>query len=398
MKRWLGSTGTLAAAAALMLTSACGGDDGGGSGGDGLDGGADDGGDGTGDGGDGGDGADDGGTGSGGAGDDGSTGDDGGTGTGDGGSTSSDAGGTSGTTTTTPGCMITGDDADMDCVPDDMDNCPNDDNPGQDDLDMDQIGDACDPDIDEDGYPNDVDPLPEDDSEPVPTTPAMVYAHSSSTLYTMHPETYVITEVGPFMWPADGGGHDMTDIAIDSLGILYGVSFDAIYYCNGQTAQCHNLATLPSSFNAMTMVPAGTVLADRDALIGISNAGGWHHLQLSGGVVTPVSLGTYGAGYTSSGDAFSIEGIGTYATVDKTGETDDFLISVDPNTGMMIDEIGPIAGYSSTYGLAGWIDAVFAFDASRDVLLVDPTTGDVSVIDSGTAAWWGAAVSTAPPS
>ncbi|MPZ22276.1 MAG: CSLREA domain-containing protein, partial [Dehalococcoidia bacterium] len=45
-------------------------------------------------------------------------------------------------------------DSDSDGVPDASDNCPNDANPGQEDFDGDNIGDACDPDIDGDGVAN----------------------------------------------------------------------------------------------------------------------------------------------------------------------------------------------------------------------------------------------------
>lgn len=47
-------------------------------------------------------------------------------------------------------------DEDEDGVPDDEDNCPSTDNPEQEDLDRDELGDACDPDIDGDGLPNDI--------------------------------------------------------------------------------------------------------------------------------------------------------------------------------------------------------------------------------------------------
>ncbi len=55
-------------------------------------------------------------------------------------------------------------DSDSDGVPDDSDNCPNDYNPGQEDVDSDLIGDVCDPDDDNDGVVDASDTNPTDPS------------------------------------------------------------------------------------------------------------------------------------------------------------------------------------------------------------------------------------------
>jgi len=61
-----------------------------------------------------------------------------------------------------------GDDAsgntDSDGICDDIDNCPNDDNEDQSNIDNDEFGDVCDPDIDGDGEPNATDCAPEDET------------------------------------------------------------------------------------------------------------------------------------------------------------------------------------------------------------------------------------------
>jgi hypothetical protein len=109
-------------------------------------------------------------------------------------------------------------------------------------------------------------------------------------------------------------------------------------------------------------------------------------------------LGGYGGGYTSSGDAFSIFGVGTYASVDAPGQPDDVIVEVDPITGAVQGEVATVTGYSSIYGLAGWQGSIFAFDASGAVLRIDPATGDVALLQATPHSWWGAAVVTVLPS
>ena len=54
--------------------------------------------------------------------------------------------------------------SDQDGVLDDDDNCPNDENPGQEDFDSDDLGDVCDPDEDNDGVDDVDDNCPFDDN------------------------------------------------------------------------------------------------------------------------------------------------------------------------------------------------------------------------------------------
>src|SRR5262245_53427578 len=65
---------------------------------------------------------------------------------------------------------------------------------------------------------------------------AAVYAHTSGTLYRVHPLSYAITRVGDFVWP--NGSDSMTDIAIDKDGVMIGISYTRVYRVDPATAVC----------------------------------------------------------------------------------------------------------------------------------------------------------------
>jgi hypothetical protein len=246
---------------------------------------------------------------------------------------------------------------------------------------------------DNDTVPDEADPFPNDPSKPVLAQPKRVYPHTASRLFTMDVDTYQIVDLGQFNGSTFSG--QMTDLAIDQYGVIYGVTFYDLYACDATTATCYHLAALPQSFNGLTMVPPGVLHPYLDTLIGIANSGAWYRVTLTGsGTAQLTQIGTYGSGYTSSGDAFAIEGVGTYGSVDKTGQSSDVIVSVDPKTGAVLSEVGPVTGYSSLYGLAGWQGVVFGFDASGAVLSIDTTTGAATLITQTNNSWWGAGVAT----
>jgi hypothetical protein len=249
------------------------------------------------------------------------------------------------------------------------------------------------PDADGDKIPDVADPFPNDPNKPKASKPEFVYPHTASTLFTMHVKNYAIAQIGVFKGTGFFGS--MTDLAIDQYGVLYGVTFGDLWACDADTATCYHLATLPQSFNGLTMVPPGVLDPLLDVLIGIAISGDWYKITLNGtGSATLTLLGKYGVPYSSSGDAFSIEGVGTFASVDKGGQASDVIIAVDPKTGAVLSEIGPVAGYTALYGLAGWEGVVFGFDETGAVLKIDTVTGAASVITTTSNSWWGAGVAT----
>lgn len=288
-------------------------------------------------------------------------------------------------------------DEDDDGVPTGVDNCPEIFNPMQEDTDFDGIGDACDPDggdRDRDHVPDVADLWSDDASRPGVALANTVYAHTATQLYRLAIKTYSVHLVGNFQFPSDVSDPRMTDIAIDRFGVLYGITFHDLVTCHPETAQCWKLASLPTSFNGLTLLPrAGT--SAQDALIGVSNDGGWWRLDLVGGNVQMVFLGKHGGSYTSSGDAFSIEAVGTFASVkDGSFSGPDKLVQLNPATGAVLREVLPLTGYRSVFGLAGWADQVFAFDETGDILVISLSTASVERTIKGGKAWWGAGVRT----
>lgn len=290
------------------------------------------------------------------------------------------------------------DDDDNDTVPDAMDNCGLIANMDQKDTDGDMMGDVCDEDLDGDGIPNGDDPFPADKNLPGVVVPYKIYAHTSSTLYTVDVMTYAVSQVGAFKFSNDGCDHSVTDVAIDRWGVLYGITFGCGYVIHPQTGQTYKLGTLPNSFNGLTMIPKGIIDPNKDALVAITTGGTWYQLKLVNGMFQAVQLGSYGAGYTSAGDAFSIEGVGTFAAVNKQGVNNaTVIVDVDPATGKVKSDLATLNGYPTVYGLAGWEGLILAFDSSGNVIKVDPMTKVVTPLGNKGASWWGAGVGTVLP-
>jgi hypothetical protein len=245
------------------------------------------------------------------------------------------------------------------------------------------------PDADGDGVPDVADPFPLDGTRPGEARADVVYAHTATTLYLMDVKTYQLTRSATFTGLAGDNEFErrMTDIAIDAYGVLWGVSYLRLYTCHPETGACTLMVDLEPvvdediyEFNALTMVPGQLFDEPRDVLVGVSNDGGWHRFDVDYDerVVEITRLGEYGRERRSSGDAYSILGIGTFAAVDRAG-TDDFLVAVDPLTGASApDPVANLPGYGQIFGLAGWTQHAFAFDRSGVILVVDVSSGDVA--------------------
>src|SRR5262245_57006879 len=139
-----------------------------------------------------------------------------------------------------------------------------------------------------------------------------VYAHSSLTLYRFNPVAGDFVTVGTFdCLNADGGVAEMLDIAIDRDGNMVGTAamsehnsiVGRLVSIDKMTAACTVLKT-GSYPNSLAFVPVGTVLPDREALVGYVNDS-YVRINPDTGLVSSVgNLNAIGAAtlWMSSGD------------------------------------------------------------------------------------------------
>jgi hypothetical protein len=216
-----------------------------------------------------------------------------------------------------------------------------------------------------------------------------VFAHGPNTLYRIDPTTLSLTTVGTLS--CDGGA--VIDIALNKNGEMFGTTFGALVKINKQSAACTTIKT-GSYPNSLSFVPAGTVHPNTEALVGYLGAQYVEIDTVTGSVTTIGDLN--GSGLASSGDIVSVINGGTYLTVNGNSCAD-CLVQVDPTTGALLNNFGPI-GYSSVYGLAFWGGVVYGFDGFGNVFSYDVATNATALVQvTGASSYYGAGSSTCVP-
>jgi hypothetical protein len=243
----------------------------------------------------------------------------------------------------------------------------------------------------------DDDPTPDAGDDPPPGDPppgqTFVYAHTSSELYKVDPDTLAVTLVGTFAF--DSGTDQITDIAIDKDGLMIGISFGSVYRIDPSNATGTRLSNgLSGLFNGMSFVPAEALgQTGDDVLVATRNSDGvvWRIDPMTGATTMIGNMG----GFSSSGDLVSVQQLGTLQTADN-GIGADRLVRLAPGS-FQATPIGTDIGFSDIWGIAFWKDKVFGFTESGQFITIDPTTGVGTLVQGNGPNWWGAAVTTLAP-
>ena len=205
------------------------------------------------------------------------------------------------------------------------------------------------------------DAAPQSFSDARPNTiNAEVYAHSPTTLYRLNPNTLVVDTVADF-----SGCGEIIDIALDKDSNLFGTSFTGLYRINRDTAVCTLIAT-GSYPNSLSFVPVGVLDPTSEVLVAYLGSD-YIRIDVTTGAIT--TIGSIGGGLSSSGDIVSVEGGGTYLTVEGPN-CDDCLIQVNPADGGLQRNWGEL-GFPNVWGLAYWGGVAYGFDDNGSAFSIE---------------------------
>ncbi|MGS4886538.1 cadherin domain-containing protein [Roseibium sp. MB-4] len=179
-------------------------------------------------------------------------------------------------------------------------------------------------------------------------------------------EIHLISSDGSDVVIGSTGVGAMTDIALDSAGNLYGISFSKLYSIDPDTGEASLISTsrFGTSMNALEFGPDGTLYA-------ADTSGKLYSVDFNDGSLTTIGQMDYG----SAGDLAFANGSLYLST--STGK----IVEIDPDTGATIDVVATLP-VSNAFGLVGDDGGqLYAFTNGGRVYQIDPETGTVSVPD-----------------
>ncbi|MEN9787715.1 MAG: hypothetical protein RLZZ299_2979 [Pseudomonadota bacterium] len=198
-----------------------------------------------------------------------------------------------------------------------------------------------------------------------------IYLNTGTDLYTFDPVTLRTTRIGTF-----SGSAQLTDIAVDASGRMFGVSFTTLYRVDPTNARVTEIAPMDSELRGLTFLGDGRLIGAGDGVWAIDT---------TTGAFTTVRAPGFAA---TSGDIVALpDGLLYWST---TGG--DLLAILDPNTGSA--QVAGDMGVNNVYGMAFFDDGsangvLWGFAASGQALRIDPATAQATV-QSVPGTWWGA--------
>jgi hypothetical protein len=200
------------------------------------------------------------------------------------------------------------------------------------------------------------------------------YANSDRILYHVDLVGRELIEIGPFEID-----ENMTDIAVDPDGQIFGISETAFYRIDAGDGHATRLAALEScgTFGvALTFGPDGTLYAG-------DFQGAFCRIDVSMTPPDVIRVGDLGNNLALAGDLVAVSDgtlFGTaYDTSFPASQDDNFLVEIDPATGHATRVPGGNRiGWGRLFGVGYDVGTVFAFthDGTGEVVTVDPASGD----------------------
>ena len=208
--------------------------------------------------------------------------------------------------------------------------------------------------------------------EGIPAALEKMYLHTSTLLYSWD-EDGTISTIGQFYIDGDFAPN-VTDIAIDLEGHMYGVSNTSLYKIDPTDARMEYVCDTGNYLVGLTFLADGRLLAAGESIL-------WMDPNTCARAVF-VEKGQY----ETSGDIVGLPDGNLYWTVIGG----DALVRVDPITAQTeyIGEIGSI----NLWGVGYFNGVLYGFSSAGKIVHIDPDTAYVMEEETTSGQyWWGAA-------
>ncbi|MEL6348527.1 MAG: hypothetical protein AAFV53_35810 [Myxococcota bacterium] len=211
-----------------------------------------------------------------------------------------------------------------------------------------------------------------------PRASAPIYLNTSAQLWSWDPREDTLLQIGPFTG-IEGVVDNMTDIAIDGEGRMYGCTHNALFQVDPETAVVERVGNLPFGTTGLTFVSDDLLIAAGDGAY-VIDAG---RATISGVLVQQ-------GVFTTAGDLVGLPDGLLYWTVLNRSGSGDQLVIVNPNNRNIalrgeLEQVG-------VWGMAYADGVLYGFQSGGHWLAIDPRNGGTSMGSFDRAAsWWGAA-------